>query len=51
MNSAELILHNGRLTTLDPKRPEAQAAAVVGGRFTAIGDDAEILKYRGPRHE
>src|SRR5438270_3372861 len=49
MNSAELILHNGRLTTLDPKRPEAQAAAVVGGRFTAIGDHAEILKYRGPQ--
>src|SRR5437879_1497358 len=49
MNSAELILHNGRLTTLDPKRPEAQAAAVVGGLFTAIGDDAEILKYRGPQ--
>src|SRR5438552_1560779 len=49
MNSAELILHNGRLTTLDPKRPEAQAAAVVGGRFTAVGDDAEILKYRGPQ--
>src|SRR5437870_8208052 len=49
MDAAEIILHNGRLTTLDPKRPEAQAAAVVGGRFTAIGDGAEILKYRGPQ--
>src|SRR5439155_26031614 len=49
MNAAELILHNGRITTLDPKRPEAQAAAVGGGRFTAVGDDAEILKHRGPK--
>ena len=47
MDAAEIILHNGRLTTLDPKRPEAQAAAVGGGRFTAVGDDAEILKHRG----
>ena len=23
MNAAELILHNSRITTLDPKRPEA----------------------------
>ena len=49
MNAAELILHNGRITTLDPKRPEAQAAAAVDGRFTAIGDDAEVLKHRGPK--
>src|SRR5438094_5127652 len=49
MNAAELILHNGRITTLDPKRPEAQAAAVMGGRFTAIGDDPEVLKHRGPK--
>src|SRR5260370_22965260 len=47
MNSAEIILHNSRLTTLDPNQPEAQAAAIVGGRFTAVGDDAEILKHRG----
>jgi predicted amidohydrolase YtcJ len=49
MNAAELILRNGKLTTLDPERPEAQAAAVVGGRFTAVGDDAEVLKHRGPQ--
>src|SRR5437016_9258005 len=49
MNAAELILHNGRITTLDPKRPEAQAAAVMGGRFTAIGDDPEVLKHMGPK--
>src|SRR5438132_8748517 len=49
MNAAELILHNSRITTLDPKRPEAQAAAVAGGRFTAVGDNAEVLKHRGPK--
>src|SRR5438270_8375302 len=49
MNTAEVILHNGRITTLDPKRPEAQAAAAAVGRFTAVGDDAEVLKHRGPK--
>ena len=42
MNTAEVILHNGRITTLDPKRPEAQAAAAAGGRFTAVGADAAV---------
>src|SRR5438046_2182224 len=49
MNTAELILNNGKITTLNANRPEAQAAAVVGGRVTAIGNDGEMLKLRGPK--
>src|SRR5438105_6204540 len=45
----DLILRNGKFTTLDPKRPEAQAAAVAGGRFTAVGEEQEVLKLRGPK--
>jgi predicted amidohydrolase YtcJ len=45
---ADLILHNGAITTLDPARPTAQALAVTGGRITAVGTDAEVLKARGP---
>jgi len=45
--SADLILHNGKIATLDGRRPFVQAAAISGGRFAAVGDDAEILKLKG----
>ena len=46
-DAASLILHNGRIATLDPARPSAAAAAVRDGRFAAVGSDAEILALRG----
>src|SRR3954451_13375650 len=48
MDTADLIVHNGKIATLAPANTEARAAAVSGGRFTAVGDDAEVLKLRGP---
>ncbi|MGH7994549.1 MAG: amidohydrolase, partial [Limisphaerales bacterium] len=44
--SADLILHNGRITTLDPKYPEAANLAVKDGRIAGV-DDAEEYE-RGP---
>lgn len=44
----ELVLHNGRITTLDQRKPEVSAIALAGGRVHAIGNDAEILKLAGP---
>src|SRR5437773_3668348 len=49
MNTADFILHNGKIITLDRKRPEASAVAIVGGRFLAVGDDREVLKLRGAK--
>ena len=43
---AELILHNARVTTLEPGRPEAEAVAIAGGRFLAVGDAATIMALR-----
>ena len=43
---ADLILHNGRITTLDPKYPEAKNVAVRDGRIVGV-DDAESYE-RGP---
>lgn len=40
---ADLIIHNGRITTLNPRQPAATAAAMTEGRFTAVGTDAEVL--------
>src|SRR5437660_10695709 len=39
--SAELILHNGRITTLDPKHPEATNLAVKDGRIVGVVDAEE----------
>jgi predicted amidohydrolase YtcJ len=43
-----LILHNGRFTTLDRAKPTATAVAIADGKFTAVGDDAEIMELATP---
>jgi predicted amidohydrolase YtcJ len=48
MNTADVILHNGKVTTMHSRQPEAQAVAIGGGRFVAVGRDDDILKLRGP---
>lgn len=44
----DLVLHNGRLWTVDPLQPEAQAIAIAGGRILAVGSDADVLAMAGP---
>jgi predicted amidohydrolase YtcJ len=46
---ADLILHHGRVATLDARNPVAEAVAVVDGKFVAVGPDNEVLKLRGDR--
>lgn len=46
--SADLILRNGTIHTLDPAQPRAQAVASRGGRIVAVGDDASVDQLRGP---
>lgn len=45
---AELIVHNARIATLDPRRPSASALAVANGAIVAIGDEAEVMRSAGP---
>ncbi len=47
-NHADLVLHGGRLATLDPANPTATAAAVKGGKLVAVGGDQEVVPLRGP---
>ena len=47
----DLILHNGKFWTVDPKNPRAQAVAISGGRFLAVGSDGEILHLASPRSQ
>ncbi|MFD5701867.1 amidohydrolase [Streptomyces lasiicapitis] len=44
---ADTVLHNGRVTTLDPRRPEATALAVRGNRILATGTDAQMRRLAG----
>ena len=48
MNAPELILHNGKITTLDPARPQVSAVAITGDRITATGGE-ELLATAGDR--
>jgi len=47
--AADLVLVGGRLMTLVPESPEASALAIADGRITAVGSDAEVERYIGPR--
>src|SRR5262249_10536625 len=39
--SVDLILRNGRFTTLDRSNPAASAVAIANGLFTAVGRDED----------
>ncbi|KPF79113.1 amidohydrolase [alpha proteobacterium AAP81b] len=43
----DLILTNGKFTTLDRANPAPQAVAITEGVFSAVGDAAAILPTRG----
>src|SRR5688500_10269739 len=44
----DLILVNGRIVTVDERRPEAQAMAVRGDTIAALGTTEEMRKLAGP---
>jgi hypothetical protein len=47
MSNADLILHSGRIATLDRSRPTASAIAIGGGRVLAVGDRATVEQHSG----
>ncbi len=44
----DLILHRGLITTLDRSHPLATTVAVTDGRFSAYGEEREIVSLAGP---
>jgi predicted amidohydrolase YtcJ len=44
----DLIIHNANVSTMDTARPRASAVAVAGGKFIAVGSEADVLAMRGP---
>ncbi len=46
---ADLVVHNGKVLTVDAKFTTAEAVAVRGGKVVAVGTSADILKLKGPK--
>src|ERR1700726_3394844 len=44
---ADLVLRNGRFTTLDRSNPTASAVAITNGVFTAVGRDEDVMPLAG----
>jgi predicted amidohydrolase YtcJ len=47
-NMADVVLHHGRITTLDRSNPVASAVAIKDGKFITVGPDQEALALAGP---
>ncbi|MCF2531474.1 amidohydrolase [Yinghuangia soli] len=45
---ADLLVRNAKVFTGDPRRPEADAVAIRGGRVQALGGDRELHRHVGP---
>ncbi|MEX2190955.1 MAG: amidohydrolase [Bacteroidota bacterium] len=46
---ADVVFTNGKIWTVDPAKPVAQAVAVQGDRIVAVGTNAEIRSLAGPK--
>ncbi|MCA9975800.1 MAG: amidohydrolase family protein, partial [Anaerolineales bacterium] len=49
--TADLILYNAHIYTVDERQPWAEAVAVQNGRFLAVGSNQDILSLAGPKTE
>jgi predicted amidohydrolase YtcJ len=50
-DTADLVLTNGKIVTVEEALPEAQALAVQGDRILAVGSEEEIQAFVGPETE
>lgn len=49
--TADLVLLNGKIITVDADDRVAQAVAIAGNRIVAVGTNAEVERLAGPRTE
>jgi len=47
--TADLVLRGGKIVTMNPRQPEAEAIAIVGRRIARLGSSREIEPMIGPR--
>ncbi len=48
-DKADLVLRGGRILTFDDQKPEVEALAARGDRLVALGTQAEISRWIGPK--
>ena len=48
---ADLVITNGKVVTVEQGVPDAQAVAASGGKIVAVGSNADVKKYIGPKTE
>ena len=46
VETADLILHGGKIHTVNSKHPTAEALAIRGDRLLAVGSDEEVMRHR-----
>ena len=44
--AADMIIHNGRIATMEKERPFVAAVAIAAGRFIAVGSEREVMEYK-----
>ncbi len=47
-DKADMVLHNGRIVTVDDEFTIADAVAIRDGKFVAVGDSETVLRHAGP---
>ena len=46
---ADLVLHGGKIVTVDADRPQVESLAARGGKIVALGTDEEVKPLIGPK--
>ncbi|MDQ0970406.1 putative amidohydrolase YtcJ [Neobacillus niacini] len=44
---AEILIYNANIVTMDKANPMATAVAIRGDRFLAVGNESEVMQYKG----
>lgn len=47
-DTADIVIRNAQVLTMNPDQPRATALAVRAGYFSAVGDDADVQTQIGP---
>lgn len=47
--AAEMIIHNGRIATMEKERSFVPAVAIVDERFIAVGSESEVMEYKNDK--
>ncbi|HUJ82436.1 MAG TPA: hypothetical protein VLW83_11180, partial [Candidatus Acidoferrales bacterium] len=45
----DVVLYNGDIWTVDESQARAQAVAIIGGKFAAVGSNDEVLHLASAR--